>query len=213
MHCTEGLSPLLRWGVALLALTLAGCASRPLPPAASSAPAVASQSPMAPPPSPPPPPRADSAKAEPVQPGNAAGATRAAASAVTAAPGAAPAKAPPRYVRLGPPKTPRSWDELRLQAAQRLVDAHPDTSFVGTPPSVLLAIPILEVELHADGSVRHIRVMRVPGQAQDTTQLAIAAVQRAAPFGDVSRLPKPWKFVETFLFDDERRFMPRTLDR
>jgi hypothetical protein len=119
----------------------------------------------------------------------------------------------PRFVKLGPPRTPKSWDELRLQAGQRLVAAHPDTSYVGTPPSVLLAIPILEIELHADGSVRHIKVLRVPGQAEDTVQMAIAAVHRAAPFGDVSKLQKPWKFVETFLFDDERRFMPRILDR
>jgi len=127
-------------------------------------------------------------------------------------PGANPAGAP-RYVELGPPSTPRSWDELRLQAAQRMVAAHPDTSYVVKPPSILLAIPILEIELNADGSVRHIRVVRVPAQAQDTTQLAIAAVRRAAPFGDVSRLRKPWKFTEVFLFDSDRRFMPRTLDQ
>jgi hypothetical protein len=36
---------------------------------------------------------------------------------------------------------------------------------------------------------------------------------RAAPYGAMSRLPRPWKFVEVFLFDDERRFKPRTLDR
>jgi hypothetical protein len=137
----------------------------------------------------------------------------AAAIAQAAAPAVSKPKAPPRYVKLGPPSTPRSWDELRLQAAQRLVAAHPDTSYVGRAPSILLAIPILEVELHADGSVRHIKVMRVPGQAEDTVQLAIAAVHRAAPFGDVSRLKKPWKFLETFLFDDDRRFMPRLLDR
>jgi hypothetical protein len=127
-------------------------------------------------------------------------------------PGASVAGAP-RYVKLGPPTTPRSWDEFRLQAAQRLVAAHPDTTYVAKPPSILLAIPILEIELNADGSVRHIRVVRVPAQAQDTTQLAIAAVQRAAPYGDVSRLKKPWKFTEVFLFDGDRRFMPRTLDR
>jgi hypothetical protein len=28
----------------------------------------------------------------------------------------------------------------------------------------------------------------------------------------VSRLPRPWKFVETFLFNDDRKFKPRTLD-
>ena len=53
---------------------------------------------------------------------------------------------------------------------------------------------------------------RKPRQAPETTQMAIDAVQRAAPFGDVSRVPKPWKFAETFLFNEERRFKPRTLD-
>ena len=147
------------------------------------------------------------ARAEPPAPAAAAGSSK------PAVPDLNQPKVPPRYVKLGPPSASRSWDELRLQAAQRLVAAHPDTSYVGTPPSVLLAIPILEIELNADGSVRHIKAMRVPGQAQDTLQLAIAAVHRAAPFGDVSRLKKPWKFVETFLFDDDRRFMPRMLDR
>jgi len=28
----------------------------------------------------------------------------------------------------------------------------------------------------------------------------------------VSHLPRPWKFIETFLFDDDRKFKPRTLD-
>ena len=60
--------------------------------------------------------------------------------------------------------------------------------------------------------MRRIGVLRYPTQAQDTTQLAIDAVRRAAPFGDVSRLPRPWKFTETFLFDDARRFKPRSLD-
>jgi hypothetical protein len=79
-------------------------------------------------------------------------------------------------------------------------------------PDVLLAIPVLEIELNADGSVRRIEVLRKPGQAPDTVKLAVDAVRRAAPFGDVSRLPRPWKFAETFLFNDERKFKPRTLD-
>jgi hypothetical protein len=80
-------------------------------------------------------------------------------------------------------------------------------------PDPLLAIPILEIELNGDGSVRRIEVLRVPTQAQDTVQLAIDAVRRAAPFGEVSHLPPPWRFSEVFLFDDARRFKPRTLDR
>jgi len=55
-------------------------------------------------------------------------------------------------------------------------------------------------------------VLRHPSQANDTTQLAADAVRRAAPFGDVSRLPRPWRFTETFLFNDDRKFKLRTLD-
>ncbi len=110
------------------------------------------------------------------------------------------------------PGTPRSWQELRLQAAHRLVAAHPAGSYTGKVPEVLLAIPVLEVELNADGSVRGIEVLRHPRQARDTVQLATDAIRRAAPYGNVTRLPKPWKFTETFLFDDQRRFKPRTLD-
>jgi hypothetical protein len=107
----------------------------------------------------------------------------------------------------------RSWAEVRQQAARRLVAANPSITYTSKPPDPLLAIPVLEVELNADGSVRRIDVLRPPSQAKDTTQIAIDAVRRAAPYGDVSRLPKPWKFVETFLFDDTRKFKPMTLDR
>jgi len=102
--------------------------------------------------------------------------------------------------------------EVRVQAAMRIVDANPDGTYGDRPPDVLLAIPVLEIELDANGSVCDIRVSRYPGQALDTTQLAIDAVHRAAPFGDVSHLPKPWTFTEVFLFRNDRRFKPRTLD-
>jgi hypothetical protein len=107
----------------------------------------------------------------------------------------------------------RTWDEYRLQAAKRVVAANPDITYTTPSPDPLLAIPVLSVELNADGSIRKIEVMRYPSQAKDTTQIAIDAVRRAAPFGDVSRLPRPWKYIETFLFDDDRRFKPVTLDR
>jgi hypothetical protein len=105
-----------------------------------------------------------------------------------------------------------NWDEFRLHAGRRLMDTNPDRTFTGPVPQPLLAIPVLEVELNADGSVRRITVQRQPSQARDTVQLAIDAVQRAAPFGDVSHLPRPWKFTEVFLFRDDRRFKPRALD-
>ena len=135
----------------------------------------------------------------------------------------APAKPPPLETvpppavaqgraQLPAPRAVRSWAEVRQQAAERLVAANPDITYIGKVPDQLLAIPVLEIELNGDGSVRRIEVLRPPRQAKETLQTAADAVRRAAPFGDVSRLPKPWKFVETFLFDDDRKFKPRTLD-
>ena len=132
-------------------------------------------------------------------------------------PAAKPVVATPRPV---PPKpavaaapAARNWDDFKRQAAQRMVAASPNGSYMGPVPDVLLAIPVIEIELNADGSVRSTKVMRTPTQATDTIQLAMDAVRRAAPFGDVSRLPKPWKFTETFLFDEDRRFKPMILDQ
>ena len=119
----------------------------------------------------------------------------------------APAPAPTPYTR--PAQT---VDEYQRQIAVRLVAANPKITYTTPAPNPLLAIPVLEVEVNADGSVRHIGVMRMPTQATDTVQIAIDAIKRAAPFGDVTHVPRPWKFTEVFLFDDERRFKPRILD-
>jgi hypothetical protein len=134
-------------------------------------------------------------------------------------PAPAPAPAPVAVHRPGAPApapaataTARNWDEYRVQAARRIVASNPSISHTGTVQQPSLAIPVLEVELNADGSVRNISVMREPSQAKDTTRIAIDAVRRAGPFGDVSRLPKPWRFSEAFLFNDDRRFKPRSLD-
>ena len=170
----------------LLAL-LAACGSRTsVPPVTAPAPA-----PVLPP-----------APAAPA-PGATPAPTRPGAQAAAAAPAPAPA------VRAAPA---RSWDEYRLLAAHRLVAANPRGSYLGEVVQPLLAIPVLEVELHADGSVQSIKVLRQPSQAEDTVALATAAVRRAAPFGAVGHLPRPWKFTEVFLFNDERQFKPRSLD-
>lgn len=129
-----------------------------------------------------------------------------------AAPKPAPAPAATAKPVLPSPGRPRDWDAYKRDAALRIVAANPGRTYAGPVPEPLLAIPVLEVELEADGRVRHVRVMRHPSQARDTTQLAIDAVKRAAPFGPVGHLPRPWKFAEVFLFDDDRKFKPRTLD-
>jgi hypothetical protein len=131
---------------------------------------------------------------------------------VTPRPWAVDGTRAPGAVRLAAPTTPRNVKELQLQFARRLVAAHPETSYTDRTPDRLSAIPVLEVELHGDGSVRRIKVLRTPSTGDEATALAIAAVRRAAPFGNVSKLPKPWMVVETFLFDDQLRFKPRTLD-
>lgn len=128
------------------------------------------------------------------------------------APGAAPAPAPAAPSRPAPQQA-RNAAEFRVLAAQRLVEANPGMTYLGTVPEPLLAIPVLEAELGADGQILKINVLRVPSQAKDTTQLAIDAMKRAGPFGDMRKLPKPWRYTEAFLFDDNRKFKPRTLDQ
>lgn len=132
------------------------------------------------------------------------------------APAPAPARPSPGAaapVAPAPASSARTWDQYRVAAARRITAANAGRTYDGTPPDVLLAIPVLEIELNADGSVRHVEVMRYPRQARDTVPLAIEAIKRAAPFGDVSRLPKPWKYTETFLFNDDRKFKLRSLDQ
>jgi hypothetical protein len=153
-------------------------------------------------------------------PGQAPGETRGSSAPRTIAPAPAPplpAVAPsPAAARSGlplpAPGPVRSWAELRRQAGERLVAANPGITYVGKVPETLLAIPVLEIELNGDGSVRNIEVLRPPRQAKDTLQIAADAVRRAGPFGNVAKLPKPWKFVETFLFDEDRKFKPRSLE-
>lgn len=126
------------------------------------------------------------------------------------APAPAPAATAPR-----PPAgatVARNWEEYRRQAARRIVQISPSVTYMSEPPNPLLAIPVLEVELYVDGSIASIRVQRQPSQAPETVQIAIDAVRRAAPFPSVASMPKPWRFSEVFLFDENRRFKPRSLD-
>lgn len=101
---------------------------------------------------------------------------------------------------------------LEMQAARRIMEVNSGRVYHGQTPEVLLAIPVIEVELNGDGSVRHMQVLRYPKQAQDTVPIAMDAIRKGAPYGNVSRMPKPWKFTQTFLFDDDRKFKLRALD-
>lgn len=120
--------------------------------------------------------------------------------------------AAPKPAGLPAPKPVRTRDELRRQAAERLVMANPEGTYMTPAPTHLLTLVVLEVEVKADGSVRRVNVIRKPRYAPETLQMAIDAIHRAAPFGDVRRMPEPWKFTETFLFEEDRRFKPLTLN-
>ena len=124
---------------------------------------------------------------------------------VTPAPVPAPAPAP--YTRPA-----RTVDEYKRQMGVRLIAANPTITYTRRAPDVLLGIPVLEIEVNADGSVRHISVVRTPPEAAETVQVAIDAIKRAAPFGDASQVPRPWKFLQVFLFDYDGRFKPKVLD-
>jgi len=129
------------------------------------------------------------------------------------APHRAPAPAPEPAPAPAPIERPaRTYDEYQRQIAARLIAANPKITYLTRAPDILLAIPVLELEVNPDGSIRHIGVLRKPTQATDTIQIAMDALRRAAPFGDVTHVPKPWKFTEVFLFNDERHFKPRILD-
>jgi hypothetical protein len=109
------------------------------------------------------------------------------------------------------PGAARTWDEYRLRAARRIHAASVGETFNGPLPDPLQSIPVLQVRLNGDGSVRDIVVLRVPGQSPQTVDLASAAIRRAAPFEPVAHLPRPWQFNETFLYNQELKFQLRTL--
>ncbi len=130
-----------------------------------------------------------------------------------APPGPAPRVTPAPAPGLAPYLRPaRTVEEYKRQMGLRLVVANPAITYTRRAPDILWGIPILEVEVNADGSVRHIGVVRTPSEAGETVQMAIDAVKRAAPFGDASQVPRPWKFLQVFLFDYDGHFKPKVLD-
>ena len=127
-------------------------------------------------------------RAPPASPAPRAAACRLATAADAVAAGAdtAVAAAPAPLPRRGRAQLGR----VAMQAAQRMVAANPDVTYLARCPSRCWRFPCWRSSSTRDGSMRRISVLRQPGQAHDTVQLAIDAVRRAAPFGDVSRLPQ-----------------------
>lgn len=105
----------------------------------------------------------------------------------------------------------RDFVSYRIAAAKKIMQANPANTFAGVVPEPLASIPVLEITLNADGSVRAIEVLRKPHFYPETIEMAKAAILRAAPFGSVAHLPRPWTFNETFLYNDSLKFQLHAL--
>ncbi len=99
----------------------------------------------------------------------------------------------------------------RVQTAKKIMQANGGVTFAGALPDPMASIPVIEISLNGDGSIRGLDVTRTPHFQPQTVQLAMAAIRRAAPFGSVTHLPQPWVFNETFLFNDDLKFQLHSL--
>ena len=131
----------------------------------------------------------------------------------------APAKAPPPKAKPSAaapaaPAVPKNMDEFKKVAAKKMLAANPEHTYSGKPQAMNFGIPILEIELNDDATVKNISVVRPPANeaAASTVDIAMDAIRKAAPYGDISRLPKPVKWTEVFLFNDQKKFKPRSLE-
>jgi hypothetical protein len=110
-----------------------------------------------------------------------------------------------------PAATSPDFTSYRKVAASKIMQTNPNMTFGGAMPERLLSIPVLDINLNADGSVASIDVLRTPHFAPESIGMAKEAIMRAAPFGSVAHLPRPWQFSETFLFNDNLKFQLHSL--
>jgi hypothetical protein len=150
------------------AVTLAGCANKPLPPHIP-APAPATTAPR---------------------------------------PATVPQAAPPAVSGL---PAVRTWAEYRRRAAQMIMAANASSVAAGKLQDPLYGIPVVQIQLNPDGTIRNLDFMRQSKVGPETNNLALQAIRRITSFGSVSNLPGPWQFNETFLYNDGLKFQLRTI--
>ena len=102
-------------------------------------------------------------------------------------------------------------NKYKQRAARRIMQTSAGETFSGPTGDHMRSIPVLQVQLNRDGSVRNIVTLRTPKFSPQTLQMAIRAIQRAAPFEPVGHLPQPWQYSETFLYNDDLKFQLRSL--
>lgn len=123
-------------------------------------------------------------------------------------PAAAPQAAPPAVSGL---PAVRTWAEYRRRAAQMIMAANTASVAAGKLQDPLYGIPVVQIQLNPDGSIRNLDFMRQSKVGPETNNLALQAIRRIGSFGPVNNLPQPWQFNETFLYNDGLKFQLRTI--
>jgi hypothetical protein len=133
----------------------------------------------------------------------------------TPAPAPAPAATAPRPAAAPPAVSGlpavRTWAEYRRRAAQMIMAANASSVAAGKLQDPLYGIPVVQIQLNPDGSIRNLDFMRQSKVGPETNNLALQAIRRIGSFGPVSNLPQPWQFNETFLYNDGLKFQLRTI--
>jgi hypothetical protein len=101
--------------------------------------------------------------------------------------------------------------EYRRRAAKLIMEANAASVAKGALPEQLYGIPVVQVQLNADGSIKNLDFMRQSKVGPETNNLALQAIRRVGNFGPIGNLPQPWQFNETFLYNDSMKFQLRTI--
>jgi hypothetical protein len=104
-----------------------------------------------------------------------------------------------------------SWADYRRRAAQLILASNPGASFEGPQPQQWQGIATVTVMLNADGSIKNLDLLRASRVAPHVNDMALAAARRSLSYGQVSNLPQPWQFNETFLYNDDNKFQLVTI--
>ena len=95
----------------------------------------------------------------------------------------------------------------RLAAARHIYEAYPGCVLHGKLPRVISAAVLVNLAVDKDGSVRHIRFLRVPPEMPTASTTIRRMIDRISPFPTSSAVGTELiAFNEVWVFDEEGRF-------
>ncbi|MBL0394020.1 hypothetical protein JJ685_22975 [Ramlibacter monticola] len=114
---------------------------------------------------------------------------------------------PPMVIKTSMATNPRAY---RQDAASHIYAQNSDRIWKGRLPPMLYAVGVLQVEVDAQGNVRHLNWMRAPNHAPEVVAEIERTVRKAAPFPAPARLGKV-VYTDTWLWHKSGRFQLDTL--